>query len=115
MPLEAEATVAEEWKPILTEVMSSLRPYVQELAGAGLPTPTALPKVEYFNEELDDDAFAELAWPTCSPPIAVLAGEQVDFATQWQQQGWRIVTQDDLQAKGMAHLIDQLIQGFSGA
>jgi DEAD/DEAH box helicase domain-containing protein len=88
---------------------------VLELAAAALPLPAALPKVEYFNEKIDDDAFAEMAWPACSPPIAVLAGDQIDFASAWQQQGWKIMTPDDLQAKGIAYLIDLIATGISGA
>ena len=95
--------------------MPTLRPYVVELAAAGLPLPAAIPKVEYFNEQIDDDAFAELAWPDCSPPVALLAGDQADFAPEWQGQGWKIVTPDDLQAKGIAHLNDLLAKGISGA
>jgi len=99
----------------MDDVLPSLRPYVQELASAALPLPAALPKVEYFNEQIEDDAFAELAWPDCSPPVALLAGDQADFASAWQQQGWKVVTPDDLQAKGMAHLIDLIANGISGA
>ena len=77
--------------------------------------PAAIPQVEYFNEHIDDDAFAELAWPDCSPPVALLAGDQSDFAPEWQRQGWKVVTPDDLQAKGIIHLIDLLGKGISGA
>jgi DEAD/DEAH box helicase domain-containing protein len=107
--------ISDDWQPVLEEVLPSLKPYVQELASAVLPLPAALPKVEYFNDQIDDDAFAELAWPGCSPPIAVLAGDQTDFAPAWQQQGWKVVTPDDLQAKGIAHLIDLIATGISGA
>ena len=115
IPLQAMEAVSDDWQPVLEEVLPSLRPYVQELAAAGLPLPTALPEVEYFNEKIDDDAFAELAWPGCSPPIAVLAGDQTDFASTWQQQGWKVLTPDDLQAKGIANLIDLIATGISGA
>jgi DEAD/DEAH box helicase domain-containing protein len=66
-----------------------------------------MPVVEYFNEEMEDDAFAELAWPEQQPPVAILAGDQMTFQTKWQQQGWKIVTADDLQAKGIGYLLDQ--------
>jgi DEAD/DEAH box helicase domain-containing protein len=115
IPLQAMEAVSDDWQPVLEEVLPSLKPYVQELASAALPLPAALPKVEYFNDQIDDDAFAELAWPRCSPPIAVLAGDQTDFAPAWQQQGWKVVTPDDLQAKGIAHLIDLIATGISGA
>ena len=86
-----------------------------ELATAGLPLPAAIPEVEHFSDRIDDDAFAELAWPQCKPPLAVLAGEQVHFAGQWQHEGWKIVTPDELQAKGIGYLIDELTNGLKGA
>ena len=98
----------------MENVTSGLRPYVQELASAGLPVPEALPEVEHYNEQIDDDAFAELAWPQCQPPVAVLAGEQIDFVRHWQAQGWKVLTPDDLQAKGITYLIDHLAQLFAG-
>jgi DEAD/DEAH box helicase domain-containing protein len=115
IPLEAAVAVADEWQPVLNDVMPSLRSYVEALATAGLPAPGAIPKVEHFNEKIDDDAFAELAWPDCKPPIAILAGDQEDFVPQWQSQGWKIITPDELQAKGIGYLIDQIFKGMAGA
>jgi DEAD/DEAH box helicase domain-containing protein len=114
IPLAATSGVADAWQAVLENVTSGLRPYVQELASAGLPVPEALPEVEHYNEQIDDDAFAELAWPQCQPPVAVLAGEQIDFVRHWQAQGWKVLTPDDLQAKGITYLIDQLAQLFAG-
>jgi DEAD/DEAH box helicase domain-containing protein len=114
IPLEAATALAEAWQAVLDEVMPSLQPYIHELAAAGLPVPESLPEVEHFNDHIDDDAFAELAWPWCQPPICILAGDQLDFSTRWQAQGWRVITPDDLQAKGMQHLIDQLANGRVG-
>ena len=89
-----------------------LRPYVQELATAGLPIPDAIPEVEHFSEHIEDDAFAELAWPRMQARrLAVLAGDQVDFAAQWQKDGWKVVTPDELQAMGISYLIDELTKG----
>ena len=107
--------VMPEWQEVLNATTQLLRPYVRELAMAGLPVPAAIPEVEHFSEHIKDDAFAELAWPRCKPPLAVLAGEQVDFTGQWQQEGWKIVTPDELQAKGISYLIDQLTNGLKGA
>ena len=84
------------------------------LAAAGLPVPESLPEVEHFNDHIDDDAFAELSWPRCQPPVCVLAGDQIDFSTRWQEQGWWVLTPDDLQAKGMQPLIDHLVNGLGG-
>jgi DEAD/DEAH box helicase domain-containing protein len=77
--------------------------------------PEAIPAVEHFNERIDDDAFAELAWPQHHPPVALLAGDQMDFAPQWQQHGWKILTPDDLQARGISYLIDVLALSVVGA
>ena len=114
IPLEAGVRVADAWQAVLDNVLPSLRPYIQELACAGLPVPETIPVVEHFNAHIDDDAFAELAWPQGHPPIALLAGDQLDFAPQWQHQGWTVVTPDDLQAKGMSTLIDQLARSVTG-
>lgn len=114
-PLVAVQAVSEDWQSVLDDVLPSLKPYINELASADLPMPAGVPEVEYFNDQIDDDVFAELAWPNAEPPVAVLAGEQADFAATWHQQGWMVVTPDDLQAKGTAHLIDLIINGISGA
>jgi DEAD/DEAH box helicase domain-containing protein len=115
IPLRAVETVVAEWQDVLKNTTQVLRPYVKELAAAGLPVPAAIPKVEHFSERIDDDAFAELAWPHCKPPLAVLTGDQVDFASKWQGDGWKIFTPDDLPAKGISDLIDQLTKGLKGA
>lgn len=115
IPLRTAPTVLSEWQEVLKKTTQVLRSYVQELAAAGLPVPAAIPKVEYFSEHIEDDAFAELAWPECKPPLAVLAGDQVDFASQWQRYGWKIITPDELQASGINHLINQLATGLKGA
>jgi DEAD/DEAH box helicase domain-containing protein len=115
LPLAAVTAVADDWQRIVEQVTPSLRPYVLELAAAGLPLPAGLPKVENFNDDIDDDAFAELAWPHAKPPIALLAGDQADFASQWQKLGWKVVVQDDLQAKGTGHLVDLILKGIQGA
>lgn len=114
IPLGAATTVSEEWLEIIEQVVPSLRPYIHELAGAGLSAPTAIPKIEHFNEQIEDDAFAELAWTHCNPPIAVLAGDQIHFSAQWQQQGWKVVTPDDLQARGIEYLVELIAKSSGG-
>jgi DEAD/DEAH box helicase domain-containing protein len=114
IPMRTATTISDEWQSVMENVMPGLRPYVQELAIAGLPMPEAIPRVEHFNDQIDDDAFAEMAWPNCKPSIAILAGDQIDFASQWQNLGWKVFTPDELQAKGIGYLIDQLSQSLSG-
>jgi len=115
IPLSAAKNAPDEWQAVLDDVMPSLRPYVQDLAQAGLTGPGAIPQVEVFNDLIDDDAFAELAWPNGNPKIALLAGEQEGFAPQWSSQGWKVFTPDDLQAKGVTSLIDQIARSMKGA
>nr|WP_321464384.1 DEAD/DEAH box helicase [uncultured Desulfobulbus sp.] len=106
----AEAELPPEWQHVMDETTSMFRPYVTVLAAADIP----LPEVEYFNEHIDDDAFAEFVWPQGQIPIAVLAGDQVDFAGKWQKLGWKVVTVDDLQVKGGNWLADLVRQGTQG-
>jgi len=107
----AEAELPPDWQQVMEEVTSMLRPYVPVLAASDI----GLPEVEFFNEHIDDDAFAEFAWPKGAPPIAVLAGDQVDFARKWQKLGWKVVTVDDLQVKGGNWLVDLVKNSVQGA
>lgn len=113
--LVAATKLEDAWAVLLEDVAASVRSYVQELAAAGLPVPQALPEVEYFNEAIDEEVFAEMAWPQCETPIAILVGEQSVFASAWQEQGWRVFTPDDLQARGVSELVEILSKGISGA
>lgn len=110
IPFEVAESISPEWKEVRDDVTASLRHYVDDLAAAGLPLPEALPEVEHYNDEIDDDAFAEMAWPNLTPPIAVLAGDQEAFSKQWQDSGWKVFTPDSLQASGISALVDRLTQ-----
>lgn len=99
---QSSAELPEAWQEVIEETASILHSYIPVLAAAEI----ALPDIEYFNDHIDDDAFAEMAWPECSPPVAVLAGDQTDFAGKWQKLGWKVVVLDDLQVKGGNWLAD---------
>ncbi|MCP4754368.1 MAG: DEAD/DEAH box helicase [Proteobacteria bacterium] len=99
---EKTDSVSEEWKEVIEEVTSSLQSYIQGLISTDCP----IPDVEFYNESIEDDAFAELAWPHLSTPVCLLAGDQESFAGQWQNQGWKVVVVGDLQAKGLQFLIE---------
>jgi DEAD/DEAH box helicase domain-containing protein len=114
IPLVAAAAISADWQHIVRDVLPGLVCYVEELANAALPLPEGLPQVEYFNEQIEDDVFAELAWSRLVPPVAVLAGDQEDFSAAWQRQGWKVVTLDDLQARGVGYLIDLIANGMKG-
>ncbi|MFH1138027.1 MAG: DEAD/DEAH box helicase [Pseudomonadota bacterium] len=100
-----------EWAEVLENVTPSLKPFISEFAAAGLPTP----RVEYFNEHINDDAFAELAWPNLDAPTAILAGDQESFASQWQRQGWKVVVLDDLTVKKTGWLAGLITPAGKGA
>ncbi len=110
IPLEANVQVNDEWAEVLVNVLSGLRSCAEQLSRLDLP----VPQVEYFNEQIDDDAFAELAWPECAPPVALLAGDQTGFARSWQNLGWKVVIPDDVQARGTEYLADLIRSGVGG-
>ncbi len=62
-PFEVLAAMSKEWAAVRDGVCSSVRHVVEELAACAV-NQVALPQVEYYNENIDDDAFAEMAWPT---------------------------------------------------
>lgn len=90
-----------DWEDVLSEVISSLEPFVRALAKAA----KTLPIVEYFNDDLDEELFAELAWPDASTPIAVLTGDQATFHKKWQDIGWSVITNNDIAVKGIDNII----------
>ena len=99
------------WQEVMDDVIVSLRPYISALVAAAV----LVPEVEYFNDNIDDDAFAELAWPECTPSVAVLSGDQTDFAGKWQNLGWKVIVLDELQAKGSNWLIEIINAGTNPA
>jgi DEAD/DEAH box helicase domain-containing protein len=103
IPFEAEV-IADEWQAVADEVASSIRQYVQAMALQGLPVPV----VEYYHDDLAEDAFAELAWPDAAKPIAILVGDQESFAGKWQQLGWTVVVPADVQSRGVAWLVETI-------
>ncbi|MBF0233005.1 MAG: DEAD/DEAH box helicase [Desulfamplus sp.] len=95
--VEDKKTLPQEWQEVKEETVSVFYPLVERLSMAGSP----IPEVEYYNDAVDSDAFAELAWPDLSPPVAVLAGEQADFSENWQKDGWKVVVPNDLEINGI--------------
>lgn len=55
----------------------------EQLAGLNL----GLPEVGFF---LDRDLYAELAWPSNDPRVAILTGRQKGHAYRWRSMGWRV-------------------------
>ena len=93
MPSRATG-VSPEWEQILQLVVGSLIAQLRPIAERKCP----IPEVEFYHDELADDACAEVAWT--EKKIVVLVGDQASFADRWQAIGWRVVTPDDLAARG---------------
>jgi DEAD/DEAH box helicase domain-containing protein len=94
-----------EWAEVRCEVVSSLQYIIDELA----ITSVSIPIVAYEDEEINEAAVAELAWVENSPRVAILAGDQVYLTSAWETAGWKVVTANDLQVKGINHLIEILL------
>ncbi len=95
MKPRSSAGITDEWTGVLQLAVGSLLVVLRQMADRQLP----VPQVEFYHDELADDACAELAWE--ENRIAVLVGDQATFATHWQRLGWKVATPDDLRAKGM--------------
>jgi len=108
--ITAQDELSEDWQEIMNDVIGSLQPCVSALASSKIPVPV----VEFYNENIDDDAFAELAWPDSVPPVAVLSGDQADFAGNWQKQGWKIVVLKELQVRGNDWLVGIIQNSATG-
>ena len=100
----AKFEMSESWKNVFEDTIPSLKPIVEILAKSDIPVPT----VEYINESIDDDAFAEMAWDLPSKKVAILAGDQIDFANLWQKQGWKVILPSDIEAKGIEWMINEI-------
>jgi DEAD/DEAH box helicase domain-containing protein len=96
--------MSEAWENVFEDTISSLKPIVEALAKSDLPVPT----VEFVNESIEDDAFAEMAWNLPNIKVAVLAGDQTDFANLWQNQGWKVILPSDIEAKGIEWMINEI-------
>lgn len=94
----------ESWQSVIEEVLPALERLVKLMAEARC----LLPEVEHISDDLTDDLFAEMAWPESEPPVSILAGDQAAFANKWQQAGWRVITEKDIETRGEQWCIDQL-------
>jgi DEAD/DEAH box helicase domain-containing protein len=92
------------WNSIYNEVIPSLKQLVRHLAKTDIP----IPVIEYYQDEIDDDAFAELAWDMVNPKVAILAKDQETFAEKWQQLGWTIILSDEIDIRGIDWLVGKL-------
>ena len=93
MPSRATG-ISQEWEQILQLVVGSLIAQLRQIAERECP----IPEVEFYHDELADEVCAEVAWT--EKKIVILVGDQASFADRWQAIGWKVVTSDDLAAKG---------------
>mgnify|MGYP000855222625 CR=1 FL=1 len=103
--LGAAVLLSPEWEKVRSFITSSLRTHIPALAKAGVP----VPEIEFYLDGCEEEVFAELAWPSCVPPIALLAGGQTDYAADWIRCGWHAVTGSDLQENGASWLCDMIL------
>ncbi|WP_299018076.1 DEAD/DEAH box helicase [uncultured Photobacterium sp.] len=97
-------SISSEWQDVLDNTLPSLIKLVKSMAAAD----KAVPEVEFYNDDLAEELYAELAWPEASPPIAILWGDQTNFCSTWQDTGWKVITDRDIKVKGGSWLLSQL-------
>ena len=110
IPFKEQGTISEEWNKIIQNVTISIRAYLLEIASSNIP----YPEVEYFNDDVAEEAFAEIAWPNLKVPVCILIGDQAYFVSKWQEIGWITVILDDLQSKGVSWLVDLIGKNKEG-
>jgi len=104
LPLDLGAGLTADWEDVLEEAASYLDSLVRAMAAAGC----ALPEVAFETEDVGFDAIAEFAWPEASTPTTLLVGDQVHLSHKWANAGWKIFTEQDVQALGEQVFVDQL-------
>ena len=110
IPFEPLDSIPLEWVNVRNNVTSSLRAIVLRLHREHIQ----VPHTEYYNENVDEEACAEMAWSEVTPPISILDGEQSSFVEKWQKCGWKAITSDDIKIKGLEWLIEQLPTEMDG-
>ncbi len=104
LSVHIENAVTDEWKEIIEDSIPSLEKIAKMLASAN----KAVPEMEFYDDSLGDDLCAELAWSIGAQRIAILAGDQASFTSKWQDAGWIIITDKDIQTKGEQWLLAQI-------
>lgn len=94
--LEVVSSWSSDWQDVIDETLPSLVRIAKLLAARN----KVIPEVEFYNDDLGEDLFADMAWPDLQKPLALLVGDQAFFAPKWQSAGWKVVTEVDLKAQG---------------
>lgn len=96
--------VIDPWQEVFADVVASLQQLTVEMSRIpGLTSP-----VVAFELEGSDDLVAELAWPDHNPPLAILTGGQFEYASEWENDGWKTIDGRALVQTGLGPLIDFL-------
>ena len=102
--IDLGAGLSDEWEDLIEEAASSQEQLIRAMATEG----SVLPEVEFYSDDVPEDAFAELAWPDSKPSIAVLIGDQTSYAKKWTDAGWKVFMDKDIQALGIMAIVTQL-------
>jgi DEAD/DEAH box helicase domain-containing protein len=100
----APSILSEEWQSLLDESIGSLEAFVKTLAEAGC----ALPVVEYYDDAVADDAFAEYAWVKSNKKIVFLVGDQISFSSRWLKAGFKVFSDSDINVHGIESIIKEV-------
>ena len=88
------------WQEVIADVVASLKPLAIEMSQSpGLAMP-----VVAFELNGSDDLVAELAWPDSTPPLAILSGAQIEYASEWESVGWKTIEGSALIQSGLRAL-----------
>lgn len=80
-----QAQDVNRWDFVRINVSSRFQSLVSALEALGV----AAPETEYVLPG-EDDLIAEMAWPDASPPVAILAENQMQYLGEWKSRGWRV-------------------------
>ncbi|MEH6628801.1 MAG: DEAD/DEAH box helicase [Motiliproteus sp.] len=103
--------LSEEWQSLLGESIGSLEVFIKTLADAGC----AVPLVEYYDDAVADDAFAEYAWVMSNKKIVFLIGDQISFSSRWVKAGFKVFSESDLKVQGIESIIKEVPQSGSSS
>lgn len=110
LPLDIGAGLSAAWEDVLEETAS----YLDSLVRAMASIDCAVPVVAFEAEDVGFDAIAEFAWPKASSPTVLLVGDQAHLSQKWANAGWKVFTEQDVQALGESAFVGQLATCVNG-
>ena len=103
--------VSAEWQALLNDCLSSMEAFVKALAADNC----VIPEVEYYDEAIADDAFAEYAWVEGKKKVVFLVGDQSSFSSRWVKAGFKVYSDADLRVQGINSIIKAVPKNGSKA